>query len=686
MASLLQIGLMNAVLSAILAMLVLAITRFCKNPHVVHSLWIIVLLKMVTPPLVNVPILFASDWNRSEFSSQTPRELGTSRLSRTPASELSNGATLESTVTFEVLEERPSEPKKRVLWPFYLGVVWLGGSVLYALVAGVRILRFHLGLNDSGAPSDTLIRIGESVAKELGLKQCPTLRVTDARLGPMVWPVGRLPLVVLPRELVETLGEEQLRVIVAHEFGHIARRDHWVRWLEVICSALYWWNPFLWLARKELRLAEEVCCDALVVETYPGSSQTIGEALLSIADFLSGIPCTTRPLLVSEMHGSGTLKRRIEMLLTNRIPHRLTHSVKGVLLVLSLAVLPLSAQESQQRAEADSTKLDEAKASTSDSGEVGPSNSQETNNVTIEQILEAWQESRELLDTIQLHCAIERTEEVPTVPLKSDDPYSRYSFDHKEEDYDFRTLKRGLEFSISGSKLGAVRRGEIWDDKLAKPKERYVVAGFDGTQSKTFFPRSEYHAAVVEAGPKPADTLANSIETIPIMLACRPAATLSRKDIKVEEAEIADQRTLFEGTPAIKLKIQYPSSVHFTEPTVPMEDLERIVDRHRRSNPQLFLYVSRDQGHRILGMVSEYGGRKRRVNKLSYSPNDQVGWVLSGWKSDYYKQSGEPYIAIVAKVEEVAVNQPIDDSVFAPTSPAETYVQEQNETGSFIQE
>jgi beta-lactamase regulating signal transducer with metallopeptidase domain len=684
MPSLLQIGLTNAVLSAVLAILVLAITRFCKNPHLAHALWIVVFLKMVTPPLISVPISFVSGENQKEFSSQTPRGLGTSPLSTIPAIGLSNDAAFESTATFEVLEERSSEPKRRASWPFYISVFWLGGSLLYAIVAGVRIVRFHAGLNVSGVPTDKLTRIGESVAKELGLKQCPALRVTDAQLGPMVWPIGRLPLVVFPRELMARLSEEQLRTIVAHEFAHIVRRDHWVRWLELVCSILYWWNPFLWLARKELRIAEEVCCDALVIETYPGSSRTIGEALLSIADFLSGITSRTPRMLMSEIQGSGILKRRIEMLLTNRSHRRLTPSVKGVLFVLSLVVLPLSAEESQKRVEVDSTKLDEAKASTSDSSEVGPTNSQKTSNATIEQILEAWQESSELLDTIQLHCAIELTEKVPTVPLKSDDPFSRYSFALKEDDFDFRTLKRRLEFSISGSQLGAVTRGETWDDKLAKPKERSVVAGFDGTQSKTFFPRSEYHAALVEAGPKPADILANSIETIPIMLACRPAATLSRKNIKVEEAEIVDQRTLFEGMPAIKLKIQYPSSVHFTEQTVSMERLERIVDRHRRSNPQLFLYVSRDQGHRILGMVSEYGGRKRRVDKLSYSPNDQVGWVLSGWKSDYYKQSGEPYIAIAAKVEEVAVNQPIDDSVFAPTSPAETHVQD--ETGSFIQE
>jgi hypothetical protein len=56
MTSFLQIALSNVVFAALLAMVALAVSRLWKNQHVVHLLWVIVLAKLVTPPLWNVPL------------------------------------------------------------------------------------------------------------------------------------------------------------------------------------------------------------------------------------------------------------------------------------------------------------------------------------------------------------------------------------------------------------------------------------------------------------------------------------------------------------------------------------------------------------------------------------------------------------------------------------------------------
>jgi beta-galactosidase len=37
---------------------------------------------------------------------------------------------------------------------------------------------------------------------------------------------------------------------MAHELAHLRRCDHWVRRLELVVTALYWWFPPVWLARK----------------------------------------------------------------------------------------------------------------------------------------------------------------------------------------------------------------------------------------------------------------------------------------------------------------------------------------------------------------------------------------------------------------------------------------------------
>jgi hypothetical protein len=49
---LLEIGLANAFVATGLALFVFCVSRFCKKPAVIHGLWLLVLVKLVTPPLV----------------------------------------------------------------------------------------------------------------------------------------------------------------------------------------------------------------------------------------------------------------------------------------------------------------------------------------------------------------------------------------------------------------------------------------------------------------------------------------------------------------------------------------------------------------------------------------------------------------------------------------------------------
>ena len=60
MQTILETFLANAVLAALLAALVYGVTRVVRKPAVVHALWLLVLLKLVTPPIVSIPIPLAS--------------------------------------------------------------------------------------------------------------------------------------------------------------------------------------------------------------------------------------------------------------------------------------------------------------------------------------------------------------------------------------------------------------------------------------------------------------------------------------------------------------------------------------------------------------------------------------------------------------------------------------------------
>src|SRR6478609_7513979 len=55
---LISTGLTNAVLATVLALVALVVSRLVRSPVLTHLLWIVVLLKLLTPPIIQVPVGF----------------------------------------------------------------------------------------------------------------------------------------------------------------------------------------------------------------------------------------------------------------------------------------------------------------------------------------------------------------------------------------------------------------------------------------------------------------------------------------------------------------------------------------------------------------------------------------------------------------------------------------------------
>src|SRR5262249_18755522 len=140
----------------------------------------------------------------------------------------------------------------------------------------------------------------------------------------------------------------------------LRRRDHWVRALEFVVMGLYWWHPVVWYARRELREAEEQCCDAWVVSTLPGAGRTYATALMDTLDFLSTARSAVPPL-ASGLGQVSDLKRRLTMIMRGTTPRAL--SWPGCLTVLALGafflpLLPaLQAQDTPSKAEKEKTAI-----------------------------------------------------------------------------------------------------------------------------------------------------------------------------------------------------------------------------------------------------------------------------------------------------------------------------------------
>jgi beta-lactamase regulating signal transducer with metallopeptidase domain len=433
MNTLLALGLSNAGLATLIAGMAFVVTRTFKNPPLAHALWLLVILKLLTPPLLEVRIPWSAPEiptestamnipeNTAESSAQwlLPKEpppakssredvapragSGPSTLPAAPASEaalvgppptepsaipFARDADLDAARAFplDAPAQRPSEPVRgasveapplSAVSPIatdatarpaeesaahpapsshgakvgsvipgpglaaILFAVWAMGACIWFALAFVRAARFHRLLRRARpAPAEVAAEAREA-AQRVGLLRVPEVVVVSGRVSPLVWPVGRRARVVLPEELLPTLSREQRLTLIAHEFAHLRRHDHWLRWLEMAALGLYWWFPVVWWARRELRSVEEECCDAWVQWAFPGEAREYARTIFRTVDFLSQDPVAL-PQGASGMGSPHLLERRFRMILQRKLSRQLTGRSWVALATFAVLVLPVA--------------------------------------------------------------------------------------------------------------------------------------------------------------------------------------------------------------------------------------------------------------------------------------------------------------------------------------------------------
>ncbi len=73
MPPLLQVALSNAVMASVLALVAAAVTHFVRRPALAHGLWLLVLLKLLTPPIIPLHVSWPASEIRAAVESRCPR-------------------------------------------------------------------------------------------------------------------------------------------------------------------------------------------------------------------------------------------------------------------------------------------------------------------------------------------------------------------------------------------------------------------------------------------------------------------------------------------------------------------------------------------------------------------------------------------------------------------------------------
>lgn len=322
---------------AVVALLAIIFSRMVgkRQPHLAYLLWMLVLVKALTPPIWNSPTsLF--------FWSTTPEVVAAS-------GEIENDAAAVPTSLVQEFAEPTVSPDdsstmQTVSTPVnrntLLLYVWVTGMTVILVTQGVQYFRIirRLRTTSENADSELSQRIA-AIVQQIGLKQVPPLWVTSSQSGPAVFGFLK-PTIVLPQSTADDRSSEKLDPILTHELIHLRRRDPWHALLQLAAVTLWWWNPLVWFASRSATAERERCCDEEVLGTLGCSAYNYAQCLLDHLAAQSRQAQIPGTLMLT----SGTVtQRRLEHIMASnhRFAARPPRWTWLVAIIFSLLLLPV---------------------------------------------------------------------------------------------------------------------------------------------------------------------------------------------------------------------------------------------------------------------------------------------------------------------------------------------------------
>ena len=224
----------------------------------------------------------------------------------------------------------------------YLTGIWATGFTLIILRLAGALLWLRLSVRNAQPASDSfLINRFQTACTRLDCGQVE-LRVDSRRPVPFVCGIMQRFL-ILPAA-ARDWPANRLDAVLCHELAHIKRRDPVFLLLASIGCALHWFNPFAWLAARELALEREKACDDYVLNTQVDPAD-YATHLISASWFAH-----ESEVAVLAMTRRSQLEKRIMAALDVRIDRsRLTGASHLAMLCLSaVLVVPLAVLQERQ--------------------------------------------------------------------------------------------------------------------------------------------------------------------------------------------------------------------------------------------------------------------------------------------------------------------------------------------------
>lgn len=322
----------NVFISGIIGILLIAKRIFKNNlsSRMQYNLWFLLLGLLVVPfipfRLIGFPQIFS--WLgslRNSPASGTAITMGEAAgINRTGNTDWMNDFALS------VNSETPS------IAGYILLGIWIVGIFAMIILVIKSSLRLHT-LEKSALPlqNPEVRRLYHRCLEEMGIHRNIPVYSTAFLKSPII--VGLLkPCIYLPIHLISDYNESDMRYMLLHELQHYKHKDAVASYLMNLSGVVYWFNPLVWYALKEMRNDREVACDTSVLKMLEEDAyEDYGNTLINFAEKVSLTPF---PFVAGLGGNMKQMKRRIINIASYEKPTFMKR-IKGMTAFVLTAVL-----------------------------------------------------------------------------------------------------------------------------------------------------------------------------------------------------------------------------------------------------------------------------------------------------------------------------------------------------------
>lgn len=272
----------------------------CLSPRLQYNLWLTLLGLLAVPFIPLCPLSFSRIFLWLKGLSFSPA-LAAPEIVKTASGNASADGGFINDLALSV------DAKTASAAGLLLFAIWILGIFVMTILTVKSALHLRM-LKKSALPlkDPDIYRLYRQCLKEAGIRKPIPVYSTMFLKSPVMTGLFH-PCICLPVSLISDCPGSELRYILLHELQHYKYKDSFANLFMNLAGILYWFNPVIRPALREMRGDRELACDASVLKLLKKEEYAdYGNTLIGFAQKLSPFP------FASGLGGGGKqIKRRI---------------------------------------------------------------------------------------------------------------------------------------------------------------------------------------------------------------------------------------------------------------------------------------------------------------------------------------------------------------------------------------